>query len=565
VNRFISLLLALLAWALLSAARVTAPSTLADKDQPKNAFYLLDILDHGHWAIQYSEGDDIATKPPLYSWMAAGLSLAAGRANDWTLLAPALLSGLACLLVVWALGRDLGARAAQAGYWRRPGDDEAASGALYPGRTGAAVGLLAALVWAFTYHAQRLQWTARADMPLCACILAALWASWRLQHSTFGARQSFRWVFWAAITLGLLAKGPVVLWVVILALAVECVFRRTLRPLLDPAPWFGLPLALAVFGLWLWFAYRAGGQAFWDVQAGNELVDRALGKGSRASNARPFYYYIPVFLGRFLPWSALLLLAAPRWWRERLFRFNHPFVAPAAWSLGIFLAYSIPMGKRPDYILPVFGPSAILVAALLFDWLRRGWSALGWRRALPPAAETQAPPPPPPAPLPIRAEFPRPERRLFALALVFAATGLSMALFFHFGTEGARYGDGERARSFGLAAKRIIEAQPAALLFCSPRESLVQFYLRANQPHLNAQETVEAITQALAADARSAREPRGSPHLWVITCAGAEGELRAALGENYLAQETLRAEAPRRPERSLILLKVSPSPAAPGK
>jgi 4-amino-4-deoxy-L-arabinose transferase-like glycosyltransferase len=546
MSRKASLLLSLGIWLLMAVFRVTVPSTLADKDQPKIASYTLDIVDRGQWVLQYNSDGEVATKPPLYQWVVGGLALATGRLNDWILISPALLSGLVILLIVWSWAGRMGTRAAEVGYWSRcapePGGNGAGAEADLPDARdsphslGNELAFLAAVVWTLTYHVQRLQWTARTDSMVAAMGLGAIAAAWKLgQANSPGAKAFWRWTFWGVLALGMLTKGVVAPAVALGAVGMECLARRTTRPLLDLWPWFGLPLISLVFLLWFNAAWMRGGEVFWNTLIGEEMVHHVTGTRERAHNTRPVYYFLPVFVGRFLPWSVLLLLALPRWWKEKLWRRDHPFLAPAAWTLGILLVFSIPRGKRPDHIFPIYAPAAVLAAVVLMEWIRSGWGAFGWK--LKPALLAALP----------RGDALRRRRAWKALAAITAA---SIIAAFHFLIEPAQTRIGEQTRRFGTQAAAIIARSPAEVHYCEVRNSLVHFYLRTHSPSLTLPELIEKLETEAAAPRRGEKF-----RAWIILPFSSAERLQSRLSNHpYLrVREVLRVDAAEKEMEALTL------------
>ncbi len=550
LSRSGSLGIVLAVWAALALMRAAAPSTLADKDQPRVACYVLDVVDRGRWILQYSDGNDFATKPPLYPWISAAISLSTGKVNDATLLAPALIFSLLGALTMWGLGRHLGVQAGRTGYWEveRPvGQEQEDDRPVALEYCGNALGCVAALVWIFTYHIYRLQWTARTDMLVAALTLAALGANARLQREHFEGQWGWRGLFWLAVALGLLAKGPVILAAVYGALVVEMLVRRSFRPLTAHWPLLGLPLALAAFFAWFGAAWHVGGEAFWNRVVKGELIDHLVKEAGSARESKSYFYYLPVFAGRFAPWSLVLLAALPRWGRERLLGRDHPFAAPAAWTLGILLAFSLIRAKRPDHILPVYGPASLLVGVVILDWMRQGWAAFGWRKKdlrwrFSPEAD------------------PGMKGRMRIFALILALVLLFFAAYFQFWSEGARTGDGDRARRFGLAAKAIIEKNPAPLYYFYPQNSIVQFYMRTNDVPLessNVAETLHAMLRGLAPADKAASQPAGPKFVWIIMREESLIFLQKKLGGDIQLETRLRGDDPKRPSNSFLLLRAA--------
>src|SRR5262249_41204565 len=103
-----------------------------------------------------------------------------------------------------------------------------------------------------------------------------------------------------------------------------------------------------------------------------------------------FYYYLPVLLAGFLPWSAFLGPAV--WHSVRVVRAgegpDESGVRPRdrhlylwCWAAVYFLAFSLCRTKLPNYILPLYAPVAILTAAALDGWRRGAANLPGWAAA----------------------------------------------------------------------------------------------------------------------------------------------------------------------------------------
>ncbi len=87
--------------ALLFTLRLTAPPNLLDQDQERPASYVLDVVKNGHWLCQRDLSGDITSKPPLYTWLCALITLACGRTNIACLYLPGALAafGTATLIL----------------------------------------------------------------------------------------------------------------------------------------------------------------------------------------------------------------------------------------------------------------------------------------------------------------------------------------------------------------------------------------------------------------------------------------------------------------------------------
>src|ERR1017187_3248324 len=85
------LLIALLA-ACLFILRAAGPANLTGQDQERPAMYVLDAVNNGNWLCQRDLTGDITSKPPLYTWCCALLTVLCGRIN------------IVCLYLPGALG-----------------------------------------------------------------------------------------------------------------------------------------------------------------------------------------------------------------------------------------------------------------------------------------------------------------------------------------------------------------------------------------------------------------------------------------------------------------------------
>src|SRR5690349_17654277 len=89
----------LLAWALVTPAITT-------RGEAREALVVRDVLRQNHWIIAHRDGT-IASKPPLFHWLAAGAAAVAGL-HDGVVRLPSALAALALLGLTAMLGRRIG-------------------------------------------------------------------------------------------------------------------------------------------------------------------------------------------------------------------------------------------------------------------------------------------------------------------------------------------------------------------------------------------------------------------------------------------------------------------------
>src|SRR5271154_2418479 len=77
------------------------------KGEPREAVTVLDMVRGGGFILPLRAGVEVPSKPPLMHWMAALISLAAGRVNEWTVRMPSALCAIAAIVACYLYGRAL--------------------------------------------------------------------------------------------------------------------------------------------------------------------------------------------------------------------------------------------------------------------------------------------------------------------------------------------------------------------------------------------------------------------------------------------------------------------------
>jgi len=331
-KRIIALLL--LCYALLAVLRLTAPYDIDDRDQAKQGLYVLDVVQGVSFFLPTEHGAKPATKPSLYTWAAAGVSLMRGDVTDFTIKLPAVLCGFAVVIVTFLLGETLFSKE---------------------------VGLFAGLVLILNYHFTNLSCTARTDMMLTLFISLALYF-FLVAYRQGGQKSVYNILVFVAMGLGSITKGPVAFLVPVLAILTFLAFKRDLKRLRSMQLGWGMLIWMAIMLGWFIPAIIEGGQRFWETVIRDEMVNRVFAIGTRAGKTRPFYYLVGHFLGKFLPWSLVVPLALIRYGKSRNAEEKGRLLFPVVWFLTVLVFFSLSKGKRSDYILPLYPAASLIVA-----------------------------------------------------------------------------------------------------------------------------------------------------------------------------------------------------------
>ena len=181
-------------------------------------------------------------------------------------------------------------------------------------------------------------------------------------------------MFWTALGVGILIKGPMILMVVGLAAATLVVLDRSARWLLALRPLPGLLWLLVLVLPWFIAIYARVGTQFLIGSVGEDMLAKVA--SPQETHGAPPGLYLILFFVTFFPASILAGLAAPAVWavrREAAARFL------LAWLVPSWIVFEAVVTKLPHYVLPLYPAIAILTAGAVESqvlskrpWLVRG-------------------------------------------------------------------------------------------------------------------------------------------------------------------------------------------------
>ncbi|MDE7024343.1 MAG: glycosyltransferase family 39 protein [Paramuribaculum sp.] len=332
------------------------------KGEPREAIVAVSMLQSGNWILPESFGGDIPYKPPFLAWCIAVISLITGGVTEFS-------SRLPSAIAVIAMG------VATYKFFKRHSGSRRRGG-------------MTALVLVSCIEVWRAGMACRVDMVLTACIVGALYSLYNYRNSGY---KGLPWIAILLMTMGMLTKGPVAIFLPCVCLGVFGLLRGDkFWPLSGRMAASGL-LALTVPAMWYVAAWQIGGQEFFDL-AWEENFGRLTGTMSYESHVNPWWYNIVTLIAGWLPYTLLAVMALPvaRWkvlahtswigdsWRRM--RRMHPATLFATVCAGvIFVFYCIPSSKRSVYLLPMY-PFMAYMLTLLVLWMAN--STLAARRLL---------------------------------------------------------------------------------------------------------------------------------------------------------------------------------------
>ena len=329
-----------------------------DRDEAYFAQATKQMIETGDYVdIRYQ--DDVRYRKPVgIYWLqaavvntASALGLANARTTIWLYRMPSLFGAIGAVLLT---------------YW---------CALAFVSRRGA---LLAALMMASCTMLGAEARLAKTDAALLFTIVAAMGALARVYLAPRrgdpqpGLGQLA--IFWTALAVGILIKGPMILMVVGLAAATLVVLDRSARWLLALRPLPGLFWLLLLVLPWFIAIYARVGAQFLIGSVGEDMLAKVA--SPQETHGAPPGVYLILFFVTFFPASILAGLAVPAVWavrREAAARFLLAWVVPS------WIVFEAVITKLPHYVLPLYPAIAILTAAAVESkvlsrqpWLVRG-------------------------------------------------------------------------------------------------------------------------------------------------------------------------------------------------
>jgi 4-amino-4-deoxy-L-arabinose transferase-like glycosyltransferase len=330
------------------------------KREQRAAAEALDTVRNHHWLVAEIQGRPRLEKPPLPRWTTAVLLAVTGHHEEWLVRLPGAISALATVALVYRLGARMG------------------------GRT-LALASTSVLCTTGLFISELRQ--AGNDGPLALFTTMALEAAWCCLHGTrrLGSRASRTGPrstrepmrrapvlrFHAALGLGFLCKGPIILplvgLTVILYLSVQGEFRAGLRRLADRA---GLILFLLLALCWPVPVLLNDPNALgvWGTEIGQKTGVLGIAHQQRlilglALPVMAMPWPVAAMTGILLPLLRNRHVRVP--WRPSSVWF------PWFWSMGNLAIFSTWQVAKPNYFIPCL-PGLALLSGMALIRLSRG-------------------------------------------------------------------------------------------------------------------------------------------------------------------------------------------------
>jgi 4-amino-4-deoxy-L-arabinose transferase-like glycosyltransferase len=307
---------------------------LIGADEPRYAQVAREMLARHDWITPVLSGKPWLEKPPLYYWQAMVAYSVLG-VSDWAARVPSALDATAMVLAVYFFLRRF-----RAGFHL----------------DGALIAASCAAVVAYARAASM-------DMALTASFAVALlcWYAWYES-----GKKGYLAGFYAAVGLGMLAKGPVAPFLAGVVVTTFALAQRKAR-LIGRTLWVPGILLFLVISLPWYVMVQTRNPEFFRVF----ILEHNLARfGTNLyHHPEPLWYYLPVTVLGLLPWAVFVIAAATEtaraWWSEGTSIFDSGDAFNAflmIWLIGPVVFFSASQSKLPGYIVPAIPAGALLLA-----------------------------------------------------------------------------------------------------------------------------------------------------------------------------------------------------------
>ncbi len=306
---------------------------LIDPDEGRYAEIPREMLEKNDFVTPTLNYVKYFEKPPLLYWVNAA-SISLFGQNEFAGRLPSALSGLFTILLTYIAGRNFFDR------------KTAITGAMILG-TSAGFMLQSRIIL--------------TDMLLTLCLTGSMFSFLLASRSRNQKQQFYFYLFFIFSALAVLTKGligivlpgGIIFWYLVLSGQWR---------LLRETPWFsGLLLFLAVAAPWFVLVSLKNPEFphFFFIHEHFQRYTSTV-----HNRSQPFWFFVPILILTFFPWSFFLAGSLKKGWQER-YNSKGTSLFLLIWPVVIIFFFSLSSSKLVPYILPTFPPLALLTARAL--------------------------------------------------------------------------------------------------------------------------------------------------------------------------------------------------------
>lgn len=298
-------------------------------------------------AVKYFE------KPPLFYWIQAGSLKLLGE-NEWSARLPNMLMALIGCLATYAAGRRL-----------------------YNRQTG----LIASIILASNMLYFSMAHVVTLDMTVSTFLSVGLFAFiCATEYPPSAHRRWLLYTFYICAAFATLTKGLIGIVFPAMIIGVWIVLRNDWRLLKNIYLFSGIFIFLTIAVPWH-VLVQIQNPEFANFYFIHQHFLRYL--TNEAKRYQPFWFWIPMILLGFLPWTAFFLQSLYRNLTTKKLYTDKNRLFLLLWFGLIFIFFSFSNSKLIPYILPIFPPLAVLIGQYLAEhwqrptfWVKSGYYSI---------------------------------------------------------------------------------------------------------------------------------------------------------------------------------------------
>lgn len=327
---------------------------LLDVDETRYAIMSRDLLNSGNWNLLLLNSIPFFEKPPLYFWLVACSIKLFGNFSAFAVRFPIALISTFLIFFTYFFGKKIISRK---------------------------FGLYSSIILLTSVFFLVLSHVAILDMVLTVCIASALYCSFLAYNVSDKYKKYCWWGFWTFAGLGFLAKGILAIAIPLVVIFIYGFITKTLKEFFRPINIIlGLIIFLLIIMPWHVIMFKDYGWQFVNEYFVKHHFARLL-TSENLGRKRSFFYFIPVFIVAFMPWTFIFLAALGQECKKLIDKFNlikgnlyeklcltlTPENKEQRFLLFISLFFVVVFGvmsvsstKLPTYILPALPAAALL-------------------------------------------------------------------------------------------------------------------------------------------------------------------------------------------------------------
>lgn len=327
---------------------------LIDVDETRYAVMSRDMLHTLDWNSLMLNQVPFLEKPPLYFWLVSTSIKLFGDFNAFAVRFPIALLSAFIVFFTYYFGKRIISRK---------------------------FGVISALVLLSSTFFLILSHVAIIDMVLTAFVTSAIYCGFLTHFCQEKNKKYYWWYFYMFIGLGFLAKGILALAIPVTIIFIYNFITKTAKDIFKPINIIpGFIMFIAMIMPWHLIMYKQYGFQFIHDYFLVHHFGRFMGS-EYIGRERPFFYFVPVFLLGFLPWTFIFIAFLWDGFKKLVTKFkvtegkiNDKLYAlleattneqklvlfASIYFAVVFILFSSASTKLPTYILPIFPAAALL-------------------------------------------------------------------------------------------------------------------------------------------------------------------------------------------------------------